>query len=67
VKVTLKGGPFDGAEVTIGSTGPLLIEGTDVPEGMVARYKSTRGDGSVYRFSEYDRIAVRIPMPGSAA
>lgn len=64
--VTLKGGPFDGAEVKVIGTEPLILTGGDVPEGMVARYRPTREKG-VYSFREYDRIVATLPAPEAAA
>jgi hypothetical protein len=62
--VTLKGGPFDGAEVDVTWGTPLLCQGEPVPEGMVARYCKSRERG-VYAFREYDRVVMTLPLPGS--
>jgi hypothetical protein len=66
--VKLTGGPFDGAEVPRpnGRWTPINAEGTDVPEGFVACYRPTR-DKDVWRFAGYERVLVRIPMPGVPA
>jgi hypothetical protein len=63
MKVTLKDGPFDGQEIesSDGRT-PLIIEGGDVPEGMVARYRPTREPG-VFAFKGYDKIVAKLPSP----
>jgi hypothetical protein len=63
----LIGGPFDGQTVPVSHPRDVLvIEGDPVPEGMVARYRPTRGL-SAHRFREYDRIVGRLPLPGDAA
>lgn len=69
MKVTLEGGPFDGQEVEVSCWGAsLVLEGGDVPEGMVARYRPTRiKTPPTYRFREYDRVVARLPEPGAAA
>lgn len=60
-EVVLRGGPLDGERVEVSLGSSLLIEGGDVPAGMVARYRPTRERG-VYRFREYDRIAHSAPL-----
>lgn len=58
--VLLKGGPLHDTWATVNWGESLLVEGHPVPDGMVARYRPTRNrrDG-IYRFREYDRIALR--------
>lgn len=66
MKVTLKGGPFDGTEMeSADGRTPLVIEGDEVPDGMVARYRPTREPG-VYRFKGYDKIVAKLPLPGAS-
>lgn len=66
--VTLRGGPYDGQQVPepSGRWTPLLLEGDEIPEGMVARYKATR-DSRVWRFDGYDKIVAKLPAPGASA
>lgn len=66
--VTLKGGPFGGVEMPApaGRWTPIVCEGTNVPEGMVARYKPTRDTG-VWRFDGYDKVIAKLPLPSGAS
>jgi hypothetical protein len=61
-RIRLVGGPFDGQTVPPYAcpSSSLLLEGEPVPEGQVARYRRTR-DRDVYRFSEFDRVVLRVP------
>lgn len=61
MKVTLRDGPFDGAEVEVHWGTPLALEGDPVPEGMIARYRRTNEKG-VYQFREYDRLVARLNL-----
>jgi hypothetical protein len=67
--ITLVGGPFDGQTVPehMCPADVLLTEGTDVPQGMVARYRRDRKERDTFRFSEYDRVVARLPEPGASA
>jgi hypothetical protein len=62
--VNLDGGPFDGAEVDVSRGTTLNCEGTDVPEGYVARYTPTR-DRAVYRFRGFSKVLARLSLPDS--
>jgi hypothetical protein len=65
--VRLIDGPFAGQAIEIRDPrSGLIIEGADVPEGMVARYRPTRKRREM-RFKGYDRVACRIPVPGQEA
>lgn len=64
--VKLDGGPFDGAEVEVSRGATLNIEGTQVPDGHVARYTPTR-DKAVYRFRGLSKVMARLPMPGGSS
>lgn len=71
-KVKLIDGPYEGAEIEIGGTGGLYVDGplpdgTPV-EGRRAYYRPTRNRDE-YRFKGWvgEEEILKIPIPGKAA